>query len=148
MPLNTHINCQLVTRMAPYTPFRQLFRICLPTSNLYETICFNSQNSICIRHVAKHPASAIASHHALFTSARDSGFTVETHEAASFYLLQFARSHGDPVLFAGAYFVLCVNLFTEYHTQLPDATTYSDILTCSQLPTVTSATINTYLQAN
>jgi len=31
MPLNTHINCQLVTRMAPYTPFRQLFRICLPT---------------------------------------------------------------------------------------------------------------------
>jgi len=32
MPLNTHINCQLVTRMAPYTLFRQLFWICLPTT--------------------------------------------------------------------------------------------------------------------
>ena len=64
--------------------------------------------------------------------------------------MQFACCRGNPALvIASVYFVfLCVNLFTEYHIQLPDATTYVDIISCSQLPKVTFATINTYLQAN
>ena len=32
---------------------------------------------------------------------------------------------------------LCLIVFAEYHTKLPDVTTYQDVINSSQLPSVT-----------
>jgi len=43
---------------------------------------------------------------------------------------------------------LCFNLVLEYRIQLPDQTSYVDIINCSQIPNVTLESLKSYLQAN